>query len=498
MELLDNVEYNKLTTLGYRKKIQELLKNEKLINLGLKYEINGFTEYNYPFETITIGNGEKDIFIVGGTHGSEVISVDFILQLIKSIPDFIEFDSNTYKLIIVPLQNPEGFDVSTSTYAKIDNSEFKNKSYEYYKKYRIDSLISIAFESLNKLINNFLNKDEILDANLLLNQLKEFINTNKNWARLSEDKAIPEISILNNYINNINKVNDFNELRNLLINICNNIDDSLLDEKDNFKLFINEFKKGFNNSLLWNSIDNKNKQKLYQLMFKDDRFENIDNELLKKQVSYLYEIYKHPYGSQIAYDANGNGVNLNANSKLNHGIDILKSKNNNIYGEGSRDNIVRYFKGPIGAPTKNINDFTYEKENIYLYNMIKYSYDNGRYLSTFLYHGTGGMIYFKPSNQLMEEKEYEEYLLYNKTLASIYSLSNDYKMLDSSGTTGYGNYLRKTFPGVLLIELSKMGGNPIGPYGDKSNIYKTMNDNMNAIKNILAYYNKILKNNKHK
>ena len=47
-----------------------------------------------------------------------------------------------------------------------------------------------------------------------------------------------------------------------------------------------------------------------------------------------------------------------------------------------------------------------------------------------------------------------------------------------------------------------MGGNPIAPYGDQNNIYNTINDNFDGIKNILAYLklqitNKNSKKNKY-
>jgi hypothetical protein len=60
----------------------------------------------------------------------------------------------------------------------------------------------------------------------------------------------------------------------------------------------------------------------------------------------------------------------------------------------------------------------------------------------------------------------------------------------SSDTTGFGDELRRTYPGVLLIELSKMGGNPLAPYGDKENIYNVMTTNQMAVKNLIGYLEK--------
>ena len=89
----------------------------------------------------------------------------------------------------------------------------------------------------------------------------------------------------------------------------------------------------------------------------------------------------------------------------------------------------------------------------------------------------------------MNELQYNEFYNYNKELADIYHDSTDYKILEDASTTGYGDLLRRTFPGVLLIELSKMGGNPITPYGDKYNIERCFNENYEAFSNILSYLN---------
>ena len=45
------------------------------------------------------------------------------------------FDANGIKLHIIPLQNPEGFDISTSTLKMICDDNFREKSYEYYLRY---------------------------------------------------------------------------------------------------------------------------------------------------------------------------------------------------------------------------------------------------------------------------------------------------------------------------------------------------------------------------
>ena len=52
--------------------------------------------------------------------------------------------------------------------------------------------------------------------------------------------------------------------------------------------------------------------------------------------------------------------------------------------------------------------------------------------------------------------------------------------------TGVGDLLRKKYTASFILELSKMGGNPIGPYGDKNGNYMlTMESNMDATMNLL-------------
>ena len=498
MILDNNVKYEKFTYETYKQRIAAIINNPKLQQLGLKHEILGKTDYGYPIDKITIGFGEKELFIVGGTHGSEVIGVDFVTQAIENLPNMEDFDPNSMKLIIIPLQNPEGIEISTSTYSKIDNESFKEKSYEYYEKYRTDSLITIAIDSLNTFITEFIDAKDVLTAEKLLAGLKKFINFNPSWQSLSLKNAIPDVEKFNKGINLIDKVDSFNELKLKIMLLCDNLIKSIdySDKKAEYlKLFLTELKSGFESGLIWHDIDRSNKRKLHQLMFKDDNFENIDNELLRDWQRVLYNEKNHPMGSQVTYDANGFGINLNANVETNPGIELLRS-GIKTYGNGPRDNIVRYFKGPIGAPTRDLNSFKYEKENVFLLNELKKSIEKNSYLGTLLYHGTGGLIYYKPYEKTMDPSLYESYLLYNKTLASTYSIDTNYRLLEESSNTGFGDYLRQNFPGVLLIELSKMGGNPIGPYGDENNIHNTIHDNILALNRLMNHFNNQLKNNK--
>ena len=119
-------------------------------------------------------------------------------------------------------------------------------------------------------------------------------------------------------------------------------------------------------------------------------------------------------------------------------------------------------------------------------------YQKGRLLGTILYHSTGGVIYSKPHG---DTDRVDLLTKYNNALAEVYVESSDYKIVKEGENTGYGDYLRSTFPGVLLIELSKMGGNPIGPYGDTNNYNLTIDSNIKAVNDLIKRCNEIILNN---
>lgn len=497
MEKIENYYYQKLNYQIYQNRIKELIQNEELKQLGLEYSILARTTYQYNLDCVTIGYGKKELFLIGGTHSSETISIDFLLNLISQIPNIKEFDPNLFKLIIIPVQNPEGFDISSNTLKTINENNFQEKSYEYYLRYRTDTIIVQAIKELNQFFHNTKNNPTIT-ANQILTNLKMFVQTNTNWKKLSDPRATPNIKIFNNKIKQLETISNEQELKQKLLKTCNDTIDllNLKNIHDNFLyLFLSILKNGLSQDKLWNEIKNEQQKKLYQQMFEKETFDGITNKIMKSDIETMYEIYNHPKGSQIGHDSTGTGINLNANHPLNPGIEAIKNRII-IPGPNAKNNIKNYFPGPLGIPTINVFHFEYSIENLILQNLISKSYLAGNYLATLLFHGTGGQIFYQPYLPLMDSKEYQEFYEYNEVLAQIYSNCTNYQLLNNSDSTGYGDYLRRTYPGVLLIELSKMGGNPIGPYGDKNNIYQVFQDNTNAIKNILNYFAK--KNNKIK
>ncbi len=120
------------------------------------------------------------------------------------------------------------------------------------------------------------------------------------------------------------------------------------------------------------------------------------------------------------------------------------------------------------------------------------------------YHSTGGLIYQRPANipsDLLKnnnlELSAEENTITNYLLSRLYSektYKNDndkenthYMVLKGENSISTSNdYNRLIYPGNILIELSGMGGNPIGPYGDiKGNYTNLMKSNLGAFEYLL-------------
>lgn len=495
MKILDKFKYQLLNYQTYHQELNKLLNNEKLINLGLEKITLFYTDYGYPYDLITIGKGPKELILVGGTHGSEHISTDFLLNFIRTLPDIPELDPAQFKLVIIPLQNPEGFDISSNTLKIIPTETTTRQAYEYYLRYRTDAIITAALDQLNQ-------QFQLLSyiPNLSINEycliLKYFILTNPAWKKLDTTKAMPKIKIFNQQIINLqlNQITNYQELQTYLIGACNytlaqlnshNIHDQFL------LLFMNIIKNNLTKVDLWRPIKNEEQLKLYQQMFENSSFQGLHNPKLTQDITNIYHQWQHPKGSQIGHDATGTGINLNANTPLNRGIAAIQN-NQTIYGPFVKNNIKNYTPGPLGIPTKDVINFQFTKENLCLEELIKISLQHDNYLATLLFHGTGGQIFYKPYQPIMPSERYTKFAKYNEVIAQIYSQATNYQLLANSDTSGYGDYLRRNYPGVLLIELSKMGGNPIGPYGDENNIYNVFQDNSKAIANLLNHFSKKL------
>ena len=118
------------------------------------------------------------------------------------------------------------------------------------------------------------------------------------------------------------------------------------------------------------------------------------------------------------------------------------------------------------------------------------------------YHSVGGLIYQRPENN-------DKFITsYNYILSKFYqenTIKNTDKYDILKGQSGkaisVNDQLRQKYPGNILVELSPMGGNPIGPFGDPNNIKSTIESNiysfiytMSNIDKITLLTNESLKN----
>lgn len=238
--------------------------------------------------------------------------------------------------------------------------------------------------------------------------------------------------------------------------------------------------------------------KMHQELFKDIKADTCISDdflSLKKNVSNILGIY--PQGSIINWASNGRGVDLNSNSQ---NCIVLPWQLNR---KKAYSNIRIDIPGPIGYPGKTKDkNFKEEKEVIGLKELLKELNTYPNYLLAFLnYHSTGGLIYQAP------EIDTTNFItIYNYLLSKLYqdrareiikkgilSLKKDYRIIkNKSGIiTSVNDELRTKFVGNLLIELSTLCSNPLGPFSNCKNYATTISSNIaafiNVINNLLEY-----------
>ena len=103
------------------------------------------------------------------------------------------------------------------------------------------------------------------------------------------------------------------------------------------------------------------------------------------------------------------------------------------------------------------------------------------------------MIYQRPESNnrfitiynYLLSKYYQEYTIKNNGTYNIIK-NKDGKVISVNDN------LRITYPGNLLIELSPMMGNPIGPFGDQNNYNTTIEGNIQAFIYTMSNLDKVL------
>ena len=491
----ENTKYQLLDYKLYEKRLEDALKDEELTRLNVQKHLYGYTKYGYEICEYTIGTGPKDLFIVGGTHGSEIIGVDFVTQLFSNIPNLPDYDPNWITLHIIPNQNPEGFDITTQTLKSIDVQYLEKESKDYYLRYRLDNLLNAYINLLNK---KFASLDNILiTPDVFINTIKESFNEDT-WKKslLDPARGVPELKEVEYIFNNLGSYSDYDSFKSDIFikleqikNTNTNVYIECLVDRLKKSLFATELMEMIfkNNEVV---LNNTNGSRLYQERFEDSKIKGTVSKKLSEDVTKAYIEHSIPKGSQVKFDPNGEFVNLNKNREDNPGIEQMKSGAIK-YGNSPSNNVLDNDIGPIGTPTVNPNNFEYTKENQVLLSLIDKSMSEGRLIGVLLYHGTGGLVYSTP----FATDTNQDYFAYNERLGSAYRNETKYRPMQDKNDTGFGDMLRKQYPGVMLIELSTMGGNPIAPYGDKNNYYPNMINNFNAVNNVIKELNEMIINN---
>lgn len=231
--------------------------------------------------------------------------------------------------------------------------------------------------------------------------------------------------------------------------------------------FCFDYYKAFRND----TINKDNPFKQHQKLFEEINSSSIrDHNILKDAVGEI--LIPHPKGSIIDWASNGNGIDLNSNTAVN----IKKDKELNK--SAAYNNLRLDIPSPIGHPGNNQSkNFTQEIEVISLQQLLdKLKNSCTMFLN---YHSVGGLIYQRPEND-------DKFITsYNYILSKFYqenTIKNASKYDIVKGQSGraisVNDQLRQKYPGNILVELSPMGGNPIGPFGDPNNIKSTIESNI--------------------
>lgn len=244
------------------------------------------------------------------------------------------------------------------------------------------------------------------------------------------------------------------------------------------------------------------KLKNYQSMFKDATYNDIPDkyEIVKKKIKKLYKKHNIPDGAIISWCANANGIDLNANTKYNRNLAKIE-QGEKLYMPLRYSNICFSEPGPINCPYDINKGFLQEKETIFISEFLEKLYKSNKLSAIFNYHSTGGVIDQRPSeleddlkerNINLKHKSLNNYMFakfyQSETYKNLNNKDEKYVILkDSSVIRTLNGLYRVLYPLDMLVELSELGANPIGPYSNAKNYNSIMESNLEAIKKSIQY-----------
>lgn len=367
------LNYDKLNNylIFLEKKYYSKFKKEKSI---------GKTTLGYDINIYKIGHGKKHVLIMGATHGTEIVTVYFVLELIITLLEdtkiYLKYNKD-FTFHFIPLVNPEGFIISTSSLHNNLNTknlyEIEKISKKYLQCYNIDDKIAMnqADVKVSKLYRNVL-QSKICDLPI-------------------------------NFKSNVKKI---------LMN-CN------LDE-----------------------------------------------------------------GVLPTWSANSCGIDINSNS-IHKFKEIVALRKKQKFAKLRYNDIPVNKPSPMSFPGK----FTFElrcPENLALYNYIDSLFSKNldysckdNLVALFSYHSTGGEIYGYPDINYASLRQIRMHI----DAMEIYSKYTGYKKINENLKYGIMDFYRIILDDVvsLTIELSKLNGNPIGPFSDINLLNNEIINNKKAI-----------------
>lgn len=242
-------------------------------------------------------------------------------------------------------------------------------------------------------------------------------------------------------------------------------------------------------------------------------FEGIDYtcipekyETIRNSIKCIFEKYPDlPKWCLHIWSSNGNGIDIQANSKYNPKISKIMEDETLYMNSLRHNNIDISHPGPINCPFDKEKGFKIEKETAAISNLLERLNKEGKLFAYLNYHSTGGIIFQRPaiapkdlkiSQDEMAKKEIINYMfakLYSDKTYKNTGIDEDGKdkketskyiiSTQNAPATSSNDIFRIMYPQDLLIELSGMGGNPIGPYGDvKENYTNAIKSNLDAVK----------------
>lgn len=458
------VDYELLTYEKLQNRLQNILNNESNKHKVIKCEDLGKSPCGFPIEHYKIGNGPIHLTYMGGAHGNEIISVDYVTQLMNNIAlGNTEFDESMYTIDFIPVENPEGFAVTTyaidSVTKNMSEEEFEKFSKDYYLAFRNDD---IKVASVNKKLRLFLETFNIEDSELIT---RFWIDFNKKDIK---GEALFGYLASKYNVDHIKLIDFINE----------NFESTITSDREHTKIF-----------------DNLSVDCIPEL--------SDSHKLLKEKITKMYASGNFEIGTLANFYANSDGVNLNDNNPNYYKIMNDKTERFGVVMGNARDNhIIKNINGPIGTANYDMSKpFEYSSENQAIFNYIESQNEREENFAFFNCHGTGGLLYIYPVFDKEKETGVRDFSFYinnristeytNATGATYEEKTGKFDPYKTSGypeeITGVGDILRKNYIASFILELSKMGGNPLAPYGDRANNYTlTMEANFNAFNKTLS------------